>query len=356
MQMNVVSAMVVMMAGAAASLPLSQTAGSAEERVQDALRFEATKVNLGPIPDNRNFVQTFAFVNTTGRAVEVKVDGCHFCELPTLDKGGKGEYQAGERGMVFVPINPAGRRGRMTATAAVMVVGLREKPVVLEVVTEVRPRVWFEAEQVFFGESVRGVGRKLAATVSGRKAGFVVEGVESDSAWLSATLGPARVEMMEEEPVVRYDVLLTVSPDAPLGAQQGTVRVRTNDAEALPAQCSVAVRVVGDVEALPETVRLGRVGAGRPFAAAVALRGRSGGRVSVREVDVAQRGGVEEITTDVQVEESGGSVVRVYGRAPAGATAYAEVRVSVRVAGASGEEETIAVPVLMEVVESAAGG
>jgi hypothetical protein len=331
---------------AQASVPLSHP----------LLSFPVTHVDLGPISDEAPVVTPLRFTNTSGRTVRLDISGCHLCGLPTSDKE---SYAPGESGVVFVTIEPMGRRGPARGTGGIGVKSASgrvtpEGHVTLIVTAEIRPRVWAEPPQMMAPELVRSEGRVLRFEVAGRdpRPGepFAVTDSSPGIEFARLTLSPPERVVTTDDAYTRYQATLALTPDAPLGDIGIPVRFATNRTDVPILEYPIATRVLGEVIAAPDPVFIGTLTPAEPFSAEFRVLGRAGEPVMIESIDVADRGLAEAAVVDAQAGPGGlWWTVRVSGRSAPREIMFDEVRVTVVARAGAGEAEAVVVPVRMTV-------
>ena len=319
-----------------------RTANQPAKALQSAkvLQFERTRIELGPISDDVVRTELFHFTNTSDRPVQVVIGGCHFCGVPTSDKP---VYQPGEKGVIFVEVNSAGRKGTMRAGGTVSVLGLEGSHVDVEVLAEVRPRVWSEPEGVTIVGVPRGASFRSSFKLCGRSPAFAVLGANSESEYITASLG--EVESIDDagDPRRCVPIVLSIAPSTPIGSHEVRISCTTSDAKEPVRTVSCSLEVVGELRAIPEQQSLGAIAPGAGFVGHVNIESRLGAPVRLVEIAIADRGLFQDLALDWTYTPSGVQV-SLTGRAPLRALQWTQATVAIRSIAPDGIEETLLVP------------
>lgn len=303
------------------------------------LAFETTSIDLGPIPDTQSITRAFRFTNVSKQVARLVIGGCHHCGVPTSDKPA---YKPGESGVIIVELNPAGRRGEIRAGGNVRVEGVTGYSVSIDLLAEVRPRVWFDPEPGAFPATVRGVGGTVKYQVSGREPGFHIERASvSGEHWHVSVSDPEKAGT-PDDPWITQTLTLSVDPAAPTGPLAGLLSVTMAD-PFMPARTfALSTDIGGDAVAQPDPVMLGNVPAGSAFAARFHVKSRRDQPVQVLDVEVADSGQCTSVAVDlVPASDLHGWTVRVTGYAPTRRINSTDVVVALRSVGADGQPETL---------------
>lgn len=314
------------------------------------INFERTRIELGAISDFDKSTQTFAFVNTSSAPVRIEIGGCHFCGVPTSDKE---VYQPGDRGIIFVEVNPAGRRGVMRAGGTVTVPGLEGFRVDLEVGAEVHPRVFVHPDDVRIREIVRPSGGETTFSICGRTGDFNVSKVGTDASWLTLTMAPVRVAEDMGDSCRCFDITARVGEGLPIGDHGAEVRIETSDAMVASRVVSMSVSVVSDAAAEPAQLMAQPTTPDAAFEERFVVRSRMGAPLRGASIDILERGLLQQLVVDAW-PSARGLEVRVSGRTPARAINFTRALVGVRTLSADGQEELLAVPIGASVRAAAA--
>ena len=301
--------------------------------------FDTVSIDLGPVPDSAVITRTFRFTNKTARQVRLIIGGCHHCGVPVSDKP---VYQPAESGVVIVELNPLGRRGPMRSGGIVRVEGVPNFSVQLDLLAEVRPRVWFEPEPSVLTQAVRGVGSHSFCIVRGRASGFRVERATVTGEYLTATLADPVAEGTPDDPWTSQTVTIAVDPRAPSGAVSGELLIVTNDRELPQRAFAISGDVVGDALAEHDPAMLGQRDPASPFIANFLIRSRRGQPVQLLDLDVIDPGKCTSVAIDLQPAlDLDGWRVSVVGFAPPSRVLFTDVIVGLRSVGADGTPELL---------------
>ncbi len=309
------------------------------------LEFERIGADLGPISDRDRRVETFRFTNVSGRAVTLRIGGCHFCGVPTTDKP---TYQPGESGVVMVDVDPSNRRGVLRAGGHISIDEIPGYTQSIDVVAEVRPLVWIEPEQVTINEHPRGSPASAEVLFHARRGAKVVA-IEPRRADLVATIGTTREAAHPDDPGDQFVVtplMFTLPGTLTTGEHEGEAVVVTDDPGSPRHTVTLRVRVEGEAVATPSTILLGRVRPGEGVVGETRVRSRSGGVLRVVSLEVSDRGLLEQMALDVfHAGPDGEVIVRVAAVAPLRTIRYGESSIALTTRAADGELETLIIPV-----------
>lgn len=303
------------------------------------LVFETTSIDLGAISDTQTVTRTFRFTNASKQVVRLVIGGCHHCGVPTSDKPA---YKPGESGVIIVELNPAARRGPMRAGGNVRVMGVTGYVESIDLLAEIRPRVWFDPEPGAFPAAVRGVRASVDYIISGREPGFRVEHASvSGDHWHVSVSDPEKAGT-PDDPWTTQTLTLSVDPAAPTGPLTGLLSVTTNDQHMPSRTFALSTDIVGDAFAQPDPVMLGNVAAGSVFEARFTVKSRRDQPVQVLDIEIADSGQCTAVAVDlVPASDLHGWAVRVTGKAPTRRVMSTDVVVALRSIGADGQPETL---------------
>ncbi len=313
---------------------------------EEVLRFVQTVHDMGAISDDQTQMHAFAFINTSPRMVKLAMTYCHFCTPPLLDND---TIKPGESGTIVLEINPAGRKGRIVATATIMEEGKPTSAVNVELRADICPRIWLEPSSMF-PRIVRGEGATASFSAMGRKSDFKVLRIESDPPIAGLKLGEPET-VPDCGSTVRTQLVTVAFPkDVPLGPWSTRLKVITNDDDSAAKFVSVEGTVVGRVSFDPPVLGL-RLPPGEAFAISfdvvAADAGNAQGAVLLDSLDITARDEAEELVLDaVPTADPSRVQVTLCGRAPGRSrqSVVIQIEVVARTLGSSGAE-TIVVPV-----------
>lgn len=282
----------------------------------DALLFEQTRIDVGPVSDQEPIRRAFRFTNNTGRTISLSIGHCSFCPPPETDKQ---VYTPGESGLVILELTTMGRYGDSEASATVGVSGMRGTSVNLTLAARVCPAVRVEPSGLNLPMVVRAQGASETLTVVGRRAGFEVTGVRSLSEWVEATLGDGKDIEDLGQPCRLYEVVLKFRPGLPAGKFEYRIEMTTNEPTRDRIGYSITGEVMGDMIARPDHVTVAALRPGAIFTAEFDLQTRSGDPLLPGDVTLEVRpiNEVSECVLDAVMSDSPGVLrVTVTGRMP----------------------------------------
>ncbi len=146
----------------------------------------------------------------------------------------------------------------------------------------IRTDVVLDPGSVGFGIVDHGTSslRKISISYAGRN-DWKIKDVESKSKYVIAKV----VETARAEGRVKYDLLVTLKPDAPVGELRGQLTLITDDAENPKVPILVEARVEADITVTPAVVSLGMLTPGIPKTFNVVVRGKKAFEIAKLESD-----------------------------------------------------------------------
>lgn len=264
------------------------------------LTWDSMSHDFGNIPDTAPVTHVFKFTNKTDKRVTIQsANGSCGCTVPALQKK---TYEPGESGEMTVTFNPQSRRGpqpkQITVTYAEPP---GTPPTMLTITSNVQPLMVIEPLKMYLMDVDSRTGKSTEVLVSGRKADFVVQSVETVSPHLDVRVGEKREVQIDGQPFQQYPISVTVKPNTPLGEFQTELVIKTNEESSPTTNYMFVADVVGELKATPAKLTLRAYTPNVAFANVVTLETRSGKPFRVTSVDVEGR---EDMQLVVDVEPS----------------------------------------------------
>ncbi len=315
-----------------------------------SLTFERTIIDLGPVSDESVIRQPFTFVYSGLRRTKLAIEHCHFCPAPETDRP---VYEPGQSGFVILELDPLGKHGDIQTTADVSIPGEPDSHVQLQLKAGVHPRFMVRPEFLTLRNVLRADGTDATVVFIGRKPGFEVKSVKTESPWVEAELMPVR-ELDDLGDACRaYDVKVHLKPGLPLGDFKAVVKAETNDTDRPVMGTTIGAEVVGDLTTDLDHVSVGWLTQRQRYAASFVVSTRSNRPLFYGSVRLEARPdrGMGPIALDVEPGDELGTLrVRVFGVAPQHPAQRIEADIVVTEEDASGKVvDEVTVPIRMGV-------
>ncbi|MBX3385430.1 MAG: DUF1573 domain-containing protein [Phycisphaeraceae bacterium] len=294
-----------------------QAADPANPARPQALQLSATSHDWGSISDDSIVNHTFFARNTTERTVKIAVAASCGCTVSKLDKD---TIEPGEEVPITASFNPQGRSGTQTKTLTITVTEPQGEYAqqMISITSNVRPMMAVEPNRTFLQEVDHRQGRQERITVIGRKPGFALAGVDSNSEFVKATIGETTTSEENGETIIRVEVLLDVGRGAPIGTMNSQLTIRSNDSSGKPLTTFVGAEIIGDVRANPASTMIRATAPGSLISADIRVDTRSGKPFQVTAIDIDTRHDMR-LAVDLRPasDDSTAYTVSISGIAPA---------------------------------------
>lgn len=272
--------------------------------------FKQSEVDMGTVLDSETPTCEFRFVNTGPGDVtltHIKPDcGCTLATLQKVVKDEQGNetfvdidpaklpenglFKEGEEGVLRAAYDSAKRIGAARKGITIRTDNRQNSSVKVFLSVNVLPLVDTEPRIVTFGNNVeKGETASRIVEVYGRSEGFEATKATLSNVYLDKMV---HVEVLGTEPaerngeqMTRTTLKLTLDPELKPGMISDKLFIRTTDERRPIVEVQVIGRVMGDVEAVPATVRLGRLSAGQPSTTELRVKSRSGEPFKVLGID-----------------------------------------------------------------------
>jgi hypothetical protein len=188
----------------------------------------------------------------------------------------------GESTDIDVEFNPKGRRGTELKTITVMTDNPQAPSIELHLKSLVQPRVMIEPQSLWFGDVPIGQSKTQDITITGRMAGFdvttinLVDNAAAPGAprFKAEIVGRDKVDV-DGESLNRVTVRTTLLEKLPFGTYNAPMVVLTNDPTMPQTNVTLAGRVVGELDVVPERMLVRMSKGGEPFSAEAMVQHRS---------------------------------------------------------------------------------
>lgn len=238
-----------------------------------AFEFETMVHDWGAISDEEAVKTSFKFKNTSNQTVKiVNTKTSCGCTVGTPTKQVLGP---GEEAAVEITFNPKGKRGLELKTITLETDYAPQPNVELHLKALVRPRMVVEPSSVWFGDLKLHEGKEQELSIMNRMEGFQVTGYTcNDPKFKVEKLDADKVEM-DGGSVDRVRFKTQFVGDSPIGTYSTALTVNTNDPKNPTYTVSLACRVVGELQPVPERMFVSMSNAHQPWTAEVQVSSRN---------------------------------------------------------------------------------
>lgn len=299
-----------------AEMPASvQPVPAAPNALPDALKLDNLKFDWGDISDTEPVEHAFTFTNIADKEITIAVAASCGCTVPTLEKT---TYKPGENGKVTARFDPHNRQGPQTKTLTFTVVNPQGvfAQQIATLTANVKALVVFDPPKMFLSEVDHTTGQTTKLNITGRKPGFKVESVTSNSEFIKVTVGEAITATENNESFTKVPVELLVGKGAPIGTLQAQIEIKTNDERAKLQPYFMGADVVGDVKASPAQAILRVNEPATPFTTEVRFDSRSGTPFNILSLETDARKDMQVVTDVKKVEDGNYYTVTISGVTP----------------------------------------
>lgn len=249
--------------------------------------FSETEHDFGTISDDAVQEAEFKFTNSgTGPLEITNTQGSCGCTIGSLEKR---VYQPGEGGSIKVSFNPAHKRDQQHTTVTVSSNDSTKPQTVLNIKSFVRPLVMIEPSVAMLNQMPKGKGGSTKVTISSRIPGLKILAATPTVGYFDAKVGEERQVEVNGEKLTQWDMDIIARPDAPVGAVNGGVNIRTSDEKRL-LSITATGEIVGDILLSPPRIQLSGLAPGQAINAQFQIKSRNGAPFTVSRVDDAPSG------------------------------------------------------------------
>lgn len=299
----------------AAATAAKQTPAAPGATLPNALEIENTTFDWGDIPDTETVSHTFNFKNVSDKTVKITVAASCGCTVAGLEKD---TYAPGETGKITASFNPQGRNGPQTKVLTMTVIdpqGVFAQQT-MTVTSNVKALVTIEPPKMYLTEVDHKAGQSSKLTIIGRKPGFQVTAVESNSEFITAKLSAPSEFEEKGEKLTKYEVEVMVGKGAPIGNLNGQLSFTTNDEKVKVPTYFIGADVTGDVKATPPQAMLRVSTVSTAFTTQVSVDSRSGGTFNITGIEIEGRNDMKLAADAVRREDGRSYLVTLSGYTP----------------------------------------
>lgn len=308
-----------------------------------AFEFVTMVHDWGAISDEESVKTSFSFKNTSDKTVRIintKTScGCSVA-APT-----KQVLPPGEEAAIEVTYNPKGKRGLELKTITLETDYAQQPNVELHLKALVRPRMVVEPTSIWFGDLQLKKGAEQELSIMSRMEGFQVTGFTvNDPKFKVEKLDADKVEL-DGGTVDRVRFKARFTDDAAIGTYSTGLAITTNDPKNPTYTVSLACRVVGELQPVPERMFVSMSAAKQPWTGEITINSRGQKDFEIYSVEPVDCPPEMKMVVDVLAGSAAQPNVRsTYRLKASGLTpaAVTDIRGSVRVrTNVAGMEEFI---------------
>jgi hypothetical protein len=264
------------------------------------IEFQATSIDNGKIPDDKEVEQSFKFKNSGTSDLELQQpQGSCGCTVPSLEKL---VYKPGESGEIKVKYNPHNRNGKQHTTVTVRSNDPTNPSQVLDVHSDIRPLIRVEPMMVNLGQVGRDQGAKATVTINNRMKDVKITQVTPSSPKILAKILETKMADVDGEQVEQTVIELSLDPKATTGQINENITIRTTDASRVLSSV-VMGEVMGNIQANPNQLQFAGLVQGQPINNALKLTSRNGKPFKIVSVEETPIGG-DKIFTFTPTEDT----------------------------------------------------
>lgn len=282
----------------------------------EALKIDNLKHDWGDISDTETVEHTFNFTNVSDKEITIAVAASCGCTVPTLEKT---TYKPGESGKVSARFDPHNRQGPQTKTMTFTVTNPQGvfNQQIATLSSNVKALVTMEPPKMFLSDVDHMTGQKSKLMIHGRKEGFQVTSVSSNSEFVKTKLGEPTTADVNGEKLIQVPVEIEVGKGAPIGTLQAQIEIKTNDERAKLQPYFMGADIVGDVKASPAQAILRVTEPSTPFSTQIRFDSRSGGTFNILSMEHDARKQMQVVLDVQKVDEGHAHVITITGVTPA---------------------------------------
>lgn len=237
-----------------------------------AFEFVTMVHDWGAISDEESVKASFSFKNTSDKVVKIistKTScGCSVAEAT------RKVLEPGQESSIEVTYNPKGKRGLELKTITLETDYAAQPNVELHLKALVRPRLVVEPTSIWFGDLPLKQGGEQELTIMSRMEGFQVTGFTcNDPKFKVESLGADKVDL-DGGTVDRVRFKARFTDDAPIGTYSTGLAITTNDPKNPTYTVSLAGRVVGELQPVPERLFVSMSAGKQPWTTEISITSR----------------------------------------------------------------------------------
>lgn len=257
-----------------AAAPPWQCSVQAQDWLREAIPQEARMHDFGTVARAAKTEHRFLIKNNSDQDLHLRsVRASCGCTTPIIET----EWiKPGQTGSVLARFNTGTFTGRKSATLTVSIDKPNYTELQLNVKGYIRSDVVLNPGEINFGEVPVGEPKKVDLTLDyAGRSDWQLTGVENSLDFLDVQVE----EVSRGSGRVSYKISATLAPNAPLGAIQNQVLLKTNDRNLTTVPIRLMATVQPPIQVSPQTFALGSVTAGQSVAQRLIIKGRSEFRI-----------------------------------------------------------------------------
>jgi len=259
--------------------------------------FQTMVHDWGAISDEEPVKTSFTFKNITDKTVRITNTktscGCSVA-APT-----KQVLAPGEEAAVDITFNPKGKRGLELKTITLETDYTPSPNAELHLKALVRPRMMVEPTSVWFGDLPLGKPGEQEVSILSRMEGFQVTGFSMTDQKFRVEQLPADKVEMDGGTVDRVRFKCSFTDSATIGTYSTGLVVNTNDPKNPTYTVSLAARVVGELQPVPERVFVNMSGVKQPWSSEVTVSSRNQAAFDIYSVEPVDSPAEMRVIVDV---------------------------------------------------------
>lgn len=324
-----------------------------QNALPNPFKFERASYDWGDIADTAPVEYDVTFTNISSETLSFTVAASCGCTVATPEKT---TLATGESSKVKAKFDPHGRQGLQTKSLTFTVTSPQAKYAqqTFNLTANVKALVTFDPPKLFLNEVDHRSGKTDKITVTGRKEGFKIEKIDSNSEFVKSTIGEASMVEVNGEKVTQIVVSLDIGKGAPIGTINSQLSFFTNDDKAKLNPVFVGADIVGDVKCTPAQAILRVNTVSTPFESDVRIDSRSGSEFKITGIEFESVRSDMNAVADVKPGPNNAYfMIKITGMTPAEPGMHTGYLVVTTDAGGG---ETIRVPFTAAVARPAAPG
>lgn len=269
----------------------------------EAIKLERTQFDWGVISDQKPVDYDFTVTNISEDTIKIQIGASCGCTVPQVEKN---VLAPGESTKATARFNPKGRSGTQTKTVTITVTEPAQKYASQSIVltSTVKALVLVDPPKVNMMEVDHRNGATSKLTVTGRKEGFAVLGVESNNPNIVAKFGDPVVEEVNGEKLTKVEIEVEAGKGANIGDLAGQLTIKTNDDRVEPMPVMVSAQIVGTARANPGNAFLRVFTPSTPFSTQIRIDSRNGTTFKIRSIELDARDDMS-LATDIVSGDGG---------------------------------------------------
>lgn len=259
--------------GGLAPINAQPTLPASETNKSGPFQFVTMVHDWGAISDEESVKASFSFKNFTDKTVKI-ISTKTSCGCSVAEASRK-VLEPGQDSTIEVTYNPKGKRGLELKTITLETDYAPQPNVELHLKALVRPRMVVEPTSIWFGDLQLKKGAEQELSIMSRMEGFQVTGFTcNDPKFKVESLGADKIEL-DGGMVDRVRFKATFTDNAPIGTYSTGLKITTNDPKNPEYTVSLAGRVVGELQIVPERLFVTMSAVKQPWSYETTITARS---------------------------------------------------------------------------------